>query len=165
MSVYLTSSELTHHGVMGMKWGVRRYQPYGSGGYNPKSKGKFVGKKPKQEKPKPTHEELIRSTNARLLYEHRSELSDKELKDRLNRLENERKLKTFSEQERNENFRKANEILNKVDTIMKIKSLIKKSPTDAVLKKSIELVTKGAKLISDAFKDLTRKDEDKPENW
>ena len=39
------SDELYHYGVIGMKWGVRRYQPYGEGGYDPEHKGKFIGKK------------------------------------------------------------------------------------------------------------------------
>lgn len=31
---------IAHHGVLGMKWGIRRYQPYGPG-----EKGRFVGEK------------------------------------------------------------------------------------------------------------------------
>lgn len=34
---------LAHHGILGMKWGVRRYQPY-SQGYQAKDKGRFTGK-------------------------------------------------------------------------------------------------------------------------
>ena len=44
MNNYVVSSELTHHGVLGMKWGIRRYQPYGTA-YDTKHKGKFVGER------------------------------------------------------------------------------------------------------------------------
>lgn len=38
------SEDLSHHGILGMHWGIRRYQDYGHGGYSPDSEGKFVGK-------------------------------------------------------------------------------------------------------------------------
>ena len=37
-------TELKHYGVQGMKWGVRRYQPYQKGD-GQKGKGKFLGEK------------------------------------------------------------------------------------------------------------------------
>ena len=81
------SSELFHYGIKGMKWGVRR---------TPEQLGQMTNKRISLKRRKPTHDELVKSTNARKLYKNRNQLSDKELQDRINRIRNERALKDLA---------------------------------------------------------------------
>lgn len=87
----LLEDELMHYGVMGMKWGVRRYQPYGEGGYEPENvkKGKYVGKSSTQAGKKPTIREAIREyAKAGHAIERASEYSrDRRIANRAERLQ------------------------------------------------------------------------------
>ena len=71
----ISDNSLQHYGVQGMKWGVRRYEPYkkGDGQYN---KGKFKPVK-RAAKQKPTRSQAKKDVK---------KLSDTELRERLNRM-------------------------------------------------------------------------------
>ena len=78
----MSSNELTHHGIKGMRWGVRRYQNK-DGSLTP------AGEKRKSVS---LHEDYIKAHTRK----SRKSMSDAELRSRINRLEMERKYTQLS---------------------------------------------------------------------
>lgn len=80
-------NELRHHGVKGMKWGVRRYQNK-DGSYTP------AGRKRRTQSA--DNEARVDRKNA---LKNRRTLSDKELKERVERLKLEKQFKELTEED------------------------------------------------------------------
>ena len=124
VSEIVEGGELYHYGVLGMRWGFRRYQPYsliprksGKGGKetgaakkaskasaskssstksrNQRSadaaKAREVEAKTARER-KEQAEKIVRSGNINLVYQHRKELSEKQLKEAISRIDTEKKV-------------------------------------------------------------------------
>ena len=90
---------LAHHGILGMKWGVRRYQ-------------NKDGSLTKEGMKRYAREERL--TEKREDVKYRSTLTDQELRDKINRLQLERQLRQLTDEEINRGRSAVNEILSKV---------------------------------------------------
>ena len=83
-------NELNHHGILGMKWGQRRFQNK-DGSLTPAGKKRYGDDKP-EETTEEKRARLLKSTNATELYKNRDLLTTAEINERLNRIDTERRL-------------------------------------------------------------------------
>lgn len=130
---YESGNYLAHHGIKGQKWGVRRFQ-------NPDGTRTAAGKKREKANREIDHDKLVKSTNAKELYKNRSQLSDRELQDRLNRLRNEQALEQIAHARTNEGKRIAKDIL--VNTG---KEVLKNEARDKAIK---PIIKAGAAIVT-----------------
>ncbi len=93
-------NELYHYGVLGMKWGIRRYQPYSVRPRGSGKSGREIGEARKS-KGQIKREKTDRRSGVIADYKNRKVLSDEELKTKIKRLEDEAKFKKLV----NENYR------------------------------------------------------------
>lgn len=110
----MNENYLAHYGIVGMKWGVRRFQPYSVRGRKNGETGKEIGEAKKKAKG-PTHEQLLKSTNAQEVYKYRDRLSDRELRERVNRIQTEQQLQELVSKSTKKGENAATKILKNVE--------------------------------------------------
>lgn len=143
----MVNTYICHHGIKGMHWGIRRFQPYADGA---KRKGKEIGQAAKKKakatsdkypgafkpgkdgKPSPSEKvtratgdvigstkNIIRSTQPKKHHDT-SHMSDNELRQRINRLEMEKRYDNLMNSDLSSGRQKAMEILDVVGNIVAI---------------------------------------------
>ena len=95
------NNNLQHHGIKGQKWGIRRFQ-------NKDGSLTLAGRKrQKQNNDGPIHEDYSKSHNAKSV----KSMSDKELRDRINRLNMERQYAQLTATEKSMGRKIVSEVL------------------------------------------------------
>lgn len=122
MWCYENYDELYHHGILGMKWGIRRFQNK-DGSLTPEGRKRMQendDSERKQESVEQKKERIRKSRSAKELYKNADLFTDKELTDAYSRLAVEKKIKDLIPKETSKGKKFIDDALSKVDTANKV---------------------------------------------